>query len=98
MKQFIDSEDKMLYDIVQNARKSGANVMICLRAIDDLALQYLASAGILAVKMANMSDLERIVQAAGGSIIGNLVDVTPGDLGRAKLVHILWFNSNGYFF
>jgi len=86
MKQFIDSEDKMLYDIVQNARKSGANVMICLRAIDDLALQYLASAGILAVKMANMSDLERIVQAAGGSIIGNLGDVTPGDLGRAKLV------------
>lgn len=98
MKQFIDSEDKMLSDIVKNAKKAGANVMICLRAIDDMALHYLSQAGFLAVKMANMSDLERLVRSAGGRIIGNLTDVKPGDLGRAKLVEERKVEENKWIF
>jgi chaperonin GroEL (HSP60 family) len=50
MQLFLDEEERMLKEMVDQVRSTGANVLFCEKGIDDLALHFLAKAGILAVK------------------------------------------------
>src|SRR4029078_2312621 len=49
MKMFLEEENKMLMTMVDKITKSGANVVICQKGIDDIAQHYMAKANILAV-------------------------------------------------
>lgn len=86
MKAFLDEEERMLKDMVDKIVKVGANVIICQKGIDDLAQHYLAKAGILAVRRAKKSDMEKLTKATGGRIITNLDDLSEEQLGSAGLV------------
>jgi len=86
MKAFLDEEEKMLKDMVEKIASSGANVLICEKGIDDIAQHFLAKKGILAVRRAKQSDMEKLAKATGGKIITNIEDLKPSDLGSAKLV------------
>ncbi|MGQ4874937.1 MAG: thermosome subunit beta [Promethearchaeia archaeon] len=83
---FLDEEEKMLRNMVDKIVKSGANVVICQKGIDDMAQHFLAKAGILAVRRVKKSDLEKLSKATGGMIFNNLDDVTEDKLGYAGLV------------
>jgi len=50
MQSFLDEEEHMLREMVNSVTKAGANVVFCEKGIDDLALHFLAKAGVLAVK------------------------------------------------
>ncbi|RLG77524.1 MAG: thermosome subunit, partial [Thermoprotei archaeon] len=63
-----------------------ANVVICQKGIDDVAQHYLAKKGILAVRRVKRSDMEKLERATGGRIVTSIRDLTPNDLGYAKLV------------
>jgi thermosome len=86
MQAFIEQEHKMLKDMVDKIVKTGANVVICQKGIDDIAQHYLAKKGILACRRAKKSDLEALAKATGGKIISNLEDLSEKDLGYANLV------------
>jgi len=86
MKAFLDQETKMLQDMVDKIVKTGANVVICQKGIDDMAQYFLAKNGILAVRRAKESDMEKLAKATGGRIITNLDDLTEESLGYASLV------------
>nr|MDO8098944.1 thermosome subunit beta [Candidatus Njordarchaeota archaeon] len=86
MKAFLDQEEVMLKDMVDKIVKVGANVIICQKGIDDLAQHYLAKAGIMAVRRAKKSDMEKLTKATGGRIITNLDDLSEEQLGSAGLV------------
>ncbi|MDI6806367.1 MAG: thermosome subunit beta [Candidatus Aenigmarchaeota archaeon] len=83
---FIEQEQKMLRDMVDKIVKSGANIVICQKGIDDLAQHYLAKAGISACRRAKKSDMEALAKATGGKIVTNLEDLSKEDLGYAKVV------------
>ncbi|HIE23802.1 MAG TPA: thermosome subunit, partial [Candidatus Korarchaeota archaeon] len=53
---------------------------------DDMAQHFLAKEGILAVRRAKESDMEKLSRATGGRIVTNLDDLEPKDLGTAELV------------
>ena len=86
MKAFLDKETEMLKKMVEKIKSAGANVVICQKGIDDMAQHFLARKGILAVRRAKESDMEKLARATGGKIITNLEDLKPEDLGHAELV------------
>jgi len=86
MKAFLDQENKMLQDMVDKIKKSGANVVFCQKGIDDMAQHFLAKEGILAARRAKESDMEKLARATGGRIVSDLTDLKPQDLGIAGLV------------
>ncbi|MDI6798553.1 MAG: thermosome subunit beta [Candidatus Aenigmarchaeota archaeon] len=86
MQAFIEQEQKMLKDMVEKIVASGANVVLCQKGIDDIAQHYLAKKGILACRRVKKSDMEALAKATGARIVTTLDDLTPEDLGFAKLV------------
>ncbi|MEM2026335.1 MAG: thermosome subunit beta [Candidatus Bathyarchaeia archaeon] len=86
MEAFIREEENMLRSMVEKIAGVGANVVICQKGIDDMAQHFLARRGILAVRRAKKSDMEKLAKATGGRIVTNLEDLKPEDLGYAELV------------
>jgi thermosome len=86
MKAFLDQETQILRDMVEKLAKVGANVVICQKGIDDVAQHFLAKKGILAVRRAKQSDMEKLARATGARIVTNMDDLTSQDLGEAQLV------------
>ncbi len=86
LQAFLDEEENMLRKMVEKVKKSGADVIICEKGIDDLAQHFLAKEGIYAVKQAKESDMEKLAKATGGKIVVGLDDLSSKDLGFAGIV------------
>ena len=87
MQMFIEEEHRMIKQMVDKIHKTGANVVICQKGIDDIAQHYLAKYGILAVRRVKESDMSKLAKATNGTITTNLDDLTENDLGSSELVH-----------
>ncbi|MCU0853052.1 MAG: TCP-1/cpn60 chaperonin family protein [Thermoplasmata archaeon] len=86
IQKFLDEEEKTLKGMVEKIKKTGANVLICEKGIDDLAQHYLAKDGIYAVRRVKRSDMEKLGKATGGKIVTNLDDLSSNELGYAEQV------------
>jgi thermosome len=86
LKRFLDEEQRMLKEMVDQIKSVGANVVFCQKGIDDVAQHYLAKAGILAARRVKESDMEKLARATGGNCVTNIKDLSPKDLGTAELV------------
>ncbi|ABM80343.1 thermosome subunit beta [Hyperthermus butylicus] len=99
LKKFLEEEEKILEEMVnkiynvamERIRKDGMEgkagiVVITQKGIDEVAQHFLAKKGIMAVRRVKRSDIEKIARATGAKIVSNIDDLTPEDLGFAKLV------------
>jgi len=86
LQAFIDHEEKMLRDMVDRVVKSGANVVITQKGIDDLAQHFLAKAGIYAARRVKKSDMDKLARATGGKVVSSLKELGKDDLGTAGVV------------
>ena len=86
MEAFLKQEEEMLRDMVEKIAKTGANVVLCEKGVDDMVQHFLARKGILAVRRNKKSDMEKLAKATGGKIVTNLDAITSADLGYAALV------------
>ena len=86
IKAFKEKEAQAIEKMVETIAKTGANVVITQKGIDELAQHYLAKKGIMAVRRVKRSDIEKIAKATGARIISTLKDLKPEDLGEAELV------------
>jgi len=86
LKAFLQEEERMLREMVDQIKKTGANVVICQKGIDDVAQHFLAKAGIMVARRVKESDMEKLVRATGAKEVTNLKDLTTDDLGSAALV------------
>ena len=86
MQKFLDEEENTFRGMVDKVTKSGANVIMCEKGIDDLAQHYLAKAGLYAVRRVKRSDMEKLAKATGGKIVTNLDDLSQKELGKAAEV------------
>jgi len=69
MQGFLDQEEKMLQDMVEKITYSGANVVICQKGVDDVAIHFLAKKGVYAVRRVSESDMKKIAKATGANIV-----------------------------
>jgi thermosome len=86
MDAFLKQEEDMMRDMVDKIAKTGANVVLCEKGIDDMVQHFLARKGIIAVRRNKKSDMEKLAKATGGKIVTNLDGMTSADLGYAALV------------
>jgi len=87
MNAFLDNEQQILKDLVQKIVDAGANVLMCQKGIDDMAVQYLKDAGITAFKRVKNTDMERLAHATGGKIVLDLEDLSAEDLGTVGHIY-----------
>jgi thermosome len=86
MQKFLDEEERMLKSMVDRISASGANVVLCQKGIDDIAQQYLAKEGIIAIRRIKESDMSKLSRAVGASLVTNTEELSKGDIGFADLV------------
>jgi chaperonin GroEL (HSP60 family) len=98
MQSFIAQEDKMLRNIVEQIKASGANVVFCQKGIDDVVQFYLLKEGIFAVRRVPKSDLQAISKAVGGRVISKLSELSSEDLGYARGVEEVREDDDGMIF
>lgn len=83
---FLKQEEEMLKDMVEKILSTGANVVICQKGIDDMAQHFLARKGVIAIRRAKKSDMEKLARATGGKIVSSINSLSAADLGYAALV------------
>jgi thermosome len=83
---FLKQEEIMLKNMVEKILASGANVVVCQKGIDDMAQHFLARKGVIAIRRAKKSDMEKLARATGGKIVSNIDALAASDLGHAALV------------
>jgi thermosome len=86
LKSFVDQEERMLREMTEKIKNSGAKVVFCQKGIDDIAQYYLAKEGIYACRRVAKSDMEKLARATQGKIVSNLNELNPGQLGSAREV------------
>ena len=86
MQGFLDQEEKMLKDMVDQITSTGANVVLCQKGVDDVAIHFLAKKGVYAVRRVSESDMKKIAKATGAQIVNNIKDLSEDDLGSAGIV------------
>jgi thermosome len=86
MKNFVEQEEEQLKEMVEAIDEAGANVVLCQKGIDDMAQHYLAKKGILAIRRVSTTDLDKLSNATGASIVTNIQDIEAADLGNAGSV------------
>jgi len=83
---FLDQEENMLKDMVEKITATGANVVLCQKGVDDVAVHYLTKKGVYAVRRVTESDMKKIAKATGAKVASNLKDLGKDDLGFAGIV------------
>jgi archaeal chaperonin len=83
---FLKQEETTLREMTDKILASGANVVVCQKGIDDMAQHFLSRKGIIAIRRAKKSDMEKLARASGGKIVTKLDDISASDLGSAALV------------
>lgn len=83
---FLDQEENMLKDMVEKITATGANVVLCQKGVDDVAVHFLAKKGVYAVRRVTESDMKKIAKATGAKIASNFKDLSKDDLGFAGIV------------
>ena len=86
LQAFLDQEEGMLRNMVEQIKKAGANVVMCQKGIDDLAQHFLSKEGILAVRRVKKSDMDALARATGAKVITRINDLTKEDLGKSSIV------------
>jgi len=81
-----DEERRTVEEKVEGIVKSGANVLFSQKGMDDRAVSMLSKKGILAVKNAKRSDMERLAKATGAKIVNYFGDMSKDVLGQAGSV------------
>ncbi|TFG31830.1 thermosome subunit [Candidatus Thorarchaeota archaeon] len=83
---FLNEEERMLKSMVDKIIASGANVLVSQKGVDDVAQHYLAKAGIMTIRRAKKSTLEKLAKATGANAATSLDELDASSLGVAGIV------------
>lgn len=86
LQQFIMVEEKRIVEIVNLTEKSGANVVFCMKGIEDPIFHLFAQKGIMAIRRVTKYDMDQLVKAVKGIVVSKPEDLTKNCLGKAGIV------------
>jgi chaperonin GroEL (HSP60 family) len=86
-------EEEMIKTLCANIISSGANAVFCQKDIDDLAIHYLAKAGIFAIKRIKKSKMEALKKATGALFVSGLDTIEKDDIGYASGIDEIRFGD-----
>ena len=80
----VDAEWQIIYNKMEALYKTGAKVVLSKLPIGDLATQYFADRDVFCAGRVSSDDLERVVQACGGTISSTCSDIQAQHLGTCE--------------
>ncbi|KAI9834452.1 MAG: T-complex protein 1 subunit eta [Phylliscum demangeonii] len=80
----VDAEWQIIYNKMEALHQTGAKVVLSKLPIGDLATQYFADRDIFCAGRVASDDLDRVVQAVGGSIQSTCSDIQAQHLGTCE--------------
>ncbi len=83
---FKEGEETVIREQVEAIVAAGANVVFCEKGIGVAAQHYLSKNGILAARRVKREDLKMLALATGARLVGDVMQVSPRDLGQAAVV------------
>ncbi len=86
LQAFVDQEEKILRDMVNRIKETGANVVFCQKGIDDIAQYFLSKNGIYACRRVKKSDMDNLARATGAKTVTKIMELSIEDLGNAGVV------------
>ena len=87
MSQFLKQEDLDLLCFVKKIEKSGANVVISRKGINEFIQDELAKKGIISMRRVKYNDLWWIEKATGAKTCENIESISSKELGFAKKIY-----------
>ncbi|MHA1383516.1 MAG: thermosome subunit beta [Candidatus Helarchaeota archaeon] len=86
MKNFLAEEEEILKNNIEKIKDVNANVVISKRGINDISQHYLKEKNIIGIRRVKKKELQKIARATGAKIVSNIEDLSPDDIGQAKIV------------
>lgn len=83
--QIVDAEWTILYDKMQKMYESGVNIVLSKLPIGDVATQWFADRNMFCAGRVSEEDLQRTVEACGGSIQTSVNNLQAENLGTCEL-------------
>lgn len=80
----VDAEWQIIFQKLEAIVASGAKVVLSKLPIGDLATQYFADRDIFCAGRVTKDDMDRVIQAVGGSIQSTCSDLRPEHLGQCE--------------
>lgn len=80
----VDAEWQIIYDKLAAIEATGADIVLSKLPIGDLATQYFADRNIFCAGRVASDDMDRVVQAVGGSIQSTTSDILPEHIGTCR--------------
>lgn len=86
LEQLLSQEEQYLKEVAERIIRSGANVVLCNKGIDDVIQYHLARAGIFACRRVSQQDFSFISRATGARRVATVNEIRSDSLGRARRV------------
>lgn len=80
----VDAEWKLIFDKLEAIYQTGVKIVLSKLPIGDLATQYFADRDIFCAGRVNSDDLDRVIQAVGGSVQSTCSDIKAEYLGTCE--------------
>ena len=81
----VDAEWKIIFDKLDKCVASGANIVLSLLPIGDVATQYFAKHGLFCAGRVTRDDMERVALATGGAVQSTVSKLIPSILGTCEV-------------
>ena len=92
----VDAEWEIIFSKLEAIRELGANIVLSRLPIGDLATQYFADRDIFCAGRVATEDLDRVIQAVGGSIQSTCLGIHETDLGTCEVFEEQQIGSERY--
>jgi thermosome len=86
MFDFLHEEERILHDMVEKVKATGANTVFVQKGIDEIAQHYMAKEGIYSIRRIKKSDMKKLASSTGATIVNDLDDLDEDALGYAETV------------
>lgn len=94
--EIVDAEWKIIFSKLEAIYESGANIVLSKLPIGDLATQYFADRNIFCAGRVSGEDMDRVIQAVGGTIQSTCSNITSDNLGTCKDFEEVQIGSERY--
>lgn len=92
----VDAEWQLIFEKLRQVERTGANIVLSKLPIGDLATQFFADRDIFCAGRVSADDMNRVIQAVGGSIQSTTSDIKPEHLGTCALFEEMQIGSERY--
>ena len=92
----VDAEWQLIFEKLRQVEETGAHIVLSKLPIGDLATQFFADRNIFCAGRVSADDMNRVIQAVGGSIQSTTSDIKPEHLGTCALFEEMQIGSERY--